>query len=168
MQPWETRSDHRQQTMLSLGSLAIGALLVIGLHDAGASGSTGQAGFLLGVILLALGLATGAAGGRQTVRIDASAREIRIDDRGLTGTRSRTIGFGDIRTVQLACLQTRTRHALRYFLQLDLASGEQYALFSPERSYPAAVDPAVVGGWKTRLEALLQAGSDADPSHQAH
>lgn len=159
MDIWETRSNNQQQTMISLACLVLGAVLLVALHDYGASGSNSHAGFLLGVVLLGLGLATLLAGGSQTVQVDMHKREIRVLDQRITGSKSRTIAFDEVQGIEVGCLQTRSKHALRYFLQLQLASGESYALFSPERSYPVAANPAVVAGWKTRLQAMLAAGT---------
>lgn len=159
MDIWETRSNNRQQLMISAICLIVGVVLTVALRDYGPSGSNRQAGFLLGVVLLGLGLATLFAGGTQTVQVDAHAREIRILDRRLIGKRTHTVAFEQVQRVEVACLQTRSQHALRYFLQLQLISGDAFALFSPEKAYPLAADPAVVAGWKRRLERMLAAGT---------
>ncbi len=134
--------------------LVAGAVLVFSLHDYGPSGSNRQAGFLFGAVLLALGGATLAVGGSQTVVVDPSLRLIHVEDHRLIGKRRRTIALTDIRDIQVACLQTRSKHALRYFLQLTLAGDLTYALFAPERDYPGASNPRIVADWKDRLDRL--------------
>lgn len=161
MDIWETRSNNRQQSLISAICLIVGVLLTFALRDYGESGSNRQAGFLFGVVLLGLGIATIFAGGSQTVQIDASTREIRILDRRPIGSHTRTVAFEQVQRVEVACLQTRSRHVLRYFLQLQLVNGAAVALFSPEKSYPQAFDPAVVASWKRRLDLLLASGAKA-------
>lgn len=155
MDIWETRSNNRQQIAISTVCLIVGAVLTVALRDYGLSGSNRQAGFLLGVVLLGLGIATLVAGGSQTVQVDADTREIRVMDQRLIGSRTQTVAFDQVQHVEIACLQTRSQHALRYFLQLQLISGEAVTLFSPEKAYPLAADPAVVARWKQRLDLML-------------
>ena len=154
MEPWTTRSNNRQQRLISLTCLLAGAALTISLHDYGLSGSDRHAGFLFGVVLLALGGATLVAGGSQSVLVDPDQRRILVEDHRLIGKRQTTIALADIRDIQVACLQTHSKHALRYFLQLTLDGGLSYALFAPERNYPGASDPQIVAGWKFRLDTL--------------
>jgi hypothetical protein len=158
---WETHNNSRQQTMLSLVCMAAGLALVALLHDATATHSNAQAGFWFGCILLLIGLATLAANAHQRIVVDPQQREIRIEDRRLLGRALRRIAFDDVQDVQVACLQTRSQHALRYFLQLQLAGGEPCALFAPERVYAGASDPAVVAGWRNRLNDYLKSASRA-------
>lgn len=155
--PWETHNDSRQQTALSIGCLTLGLVLVLLWHDAGAGDTNARAGFWFGVVLLMIGAATLAANAHQRVVVDPQLREIRIEDRRLYGRSLRRIAFADVRDVQVAYLQTRSQHALRYFLQLQLEDGTQCALFAPERVYAGAADPAVVAGWRTRLSGYLAA-----------
>ena len=160
---WETRSNSRQQIVISTVCLIAGIVLTVALRDYGEAGSNRQAGFLFGVVLLGLGIATLFAGGSQTVRVDADTREIRIVDRRLIGSQMQIVRFDQVQRVEVACLQTRSQHALRYFLQLQLISGEAYPLFSPEKAYPLAADPAVVASWKHRLDMMLAAVAQAPP-----
>jgi len=141
--------------MLSVACVIIGLLLVALLHDAGALDSNAQAGFWFGAILLLMGGTTFAANARQRIVIDPQQREIRIETRRLLGRQLRRIPFADVQDVQVACLQTRSQHAIRYFLQLQLADGEPCALFAPERVYAGASDLAIVAGWRTRLQQYL-------------
>lgn len=157
MTTWEIHNNSRQQTVLSVGCLAIGLVLVALLHDAGPGDSNAQAGFWFGGVLLLIGIGTLAANARQSVVVDPGLREIRIETRRLLGRQLRRIAFDDVVDVQVAYLQTRSQHAIRYFLQLQLEDGEQCALFAPERVYAGASDPAVVAGWRTRLNTYLKA-----------
>lgn len=152
---WETHNHSRQQTALSLGCMAAGLLLVGWFHEAPPGGSSAQAGFWFGMMLLGLGGLTLAAHARQSIVVDAQLREIRIEDRRLSGRQLRRIAFADVQDVELAYLRTRAQNTIRYFIQLQLRSGEAYALFAPERVYAGGSDPAVVAGWQNRLKALL-------------
>ncbi|MEO8545647.1 MAG: hypothetical protein ABI434_18845 [Burkholderiaceae bacterium] len=164
MEPWNIRSNNRQQFAISLICLFAGAALAFTLYDYGPSGSNRQAGFLFGVVLLALGGATLAAGGRQLVVVDAQLHQIRIEDHRLFGKRQHTIAIADIRDIQVACLQTHAKHALRYFLQLTFDGGRSYALFAPQRDYPGASNPLIVAGWKDRLDKLRGVPAFAAPA----
>jgi hypothetical protein len=161
MELWTSRSNNRQQVAISLICLVAGTVLVFSLHDYGPTGSNRQAGFLFGVVLLALGGATLAAGGSQTVVVDPTQRQIHVEDHRLIGKRRHTIALTDIRDIQVACLQTRSKQALRYFLQLTLAGDLPYALFAPERDYPGASNPRIVADWKDRLDRLRNETSGA-------
>jgi hypothetical protein len=157
MAPWEIHSNSRQQTLLSVVCLAVGLVLVGLLHDYDTAGSSRHAGFLFGVVLLAIGGATLAANARQTIVVDPLQKEIRVLDQRLFGRRQRAIAFSDIGDVQVACLQTRAQNVIRYCLQLQLHNDEAYTLFAPARVYEGASDPAIVAGWKTRLDSYLAA-----------
>ncbi len=157
MTTWEIHNNSRQQTVLSIACLAVGLVLVALLHDAGPGHSNAQAGFWFGGVLVLIGMATLAANAHQRIVVDPHEREIRVEDRRLFGRKLRRIAFDDVRDVQVAYLQTRSQHAIRYFLQLQLGGGEPYALFAPERVYAGASDPAVVAEWRTRLNACLKA-----------
>ncbi len=155
MDVWELNSDGRRQTMLSGACLVTGLVLAISMREYGESGSNMHAGFLLGAVLTLVGAASLAVSGSQRVVVDPRSRTIAIHDHRLVGHSMRRIAFSDIAQVQIAFLQTRSKTVLQYFLQLRLRSGEDYALFAPSRIYPGAADPAVVNGWKTRLEEIL-------------
>lgn len=152
---WETRSNGRQQALLSIGCLAVGVLLVGLLYRAAPGDSNAQAGFWFGVVLLAIGGATLIAQANQRVMVDPQLREICIEDRRLFGRQLRCIAFADVQAVQVAYLRTRTNTAIRYFLQLQLQDGEFYTLFAPTRIYRGAADPQIVAGWQSRLNAYL-------------
>jgi hypothetical protein len=137
--------------------MVVGAVLVALMHDAGPGDSNGQAGFWFGGVLLLIGLATFAANAHQSIVVDPQLREIRIEDRRLLGRKLRRIAFAEVQDVQVAYLQTRSQHALRYFLQLQLDGGEQCALFAAERVYAGASDPAIVAGWRAQLQSYLNA-----------
>ena len=144
---WETHNRSRQQTALSIGCMAAGLLLVAWLYGAAPDNANAEAGFWFGIVLLVLGGLTLAAHARQSVVVDPQRREIRIEDRRLLGRQARHIPFAEVQEVQVAYLRTRAQNPIRYFLQLQLHSGEAYALFAPERVYAGASDPAVVTQW---------------------
>jgi len=153
---WETHNNSRQQTALSIGSLAIGLVLVLLFRDAGADDADARAGFWFGCVLLLIGTGTLVANARQRVVVDPQLREIRIEDHSLLGRKLRRIAFAAVQDVQVAYLQTRSQHAIRYFLQLQLKNGEQCTLFAPERVYAGASDPAIVADWRMRLKSYLE------------
>ena len=161
MPVWESHSRSRRQSAISAACLASGLVLIAMLHDYGLAGSSRHAGFLFGMVLALIGGATLLVSGPQTIAVDPPRQQIRITDHRLLGTRVHTIPFADIAEVQVAYLQTRSQQVLQYFLQLQLRSGETYALFAPGRVYAGSMDPAIVALWKSRLDACLAASLEA-------
>ena len=161
MPVWESHSNSRRQSAISVVCLVLGLVLVAMLNDYGLSSSSRHAGFLFGLVLTLIGGATLLVSGPQTVTVDPVRQHIRITDHRLVGKRQHTIVFADIAEVQVAYLQTRSQQVLQYFLQLQLHNGESYALFAPGRLYAGSENPATVANWKSRLEACLATAAAA-------
>jgi hypothetical protein len=114
-----------------------------------------MAGFLLGVLLLLIGVAAFLAGGKQTVVVDPKARRITIEDSNRFRTKERSIPFSDISGIGIGYLGKRSNSVTWYYLVLRLRSGEEYPLFAPGRFFKGGSDKSIVAGWKHRLEAYL-------------
>jgi hypothetical protein len=152
---WTSKNDPRKQIAVAVACSVVGLILAIGFRDFGGVGDDSLAGFLLGVLLLVIGVAGLLVSGRQTVVVDPGTRRIAIRDSNRLRTRERTIPFGDVVSVGLGFQGKRSNFVSFYYLELRLRSGEKFALFAPGRFFPGASDRATVAGWKRRLEAYL-------------
>ena len=154
MQTWTSRSRRGRQAAWAVGSAAVGLVLMVGFrHFRGDSDML--AGFLLGVLLLGIGVAGLLATGTQTVTVDPSLRRIVVEDRTLFGEKTREIGFAQVSAVSVGYLGKKSNFVQTYYLALKLTDGRDYALFAPGRSYPGAGDRATVDGWRRRLQEYL-------------
>jgi hypothetical protein len=156
-QTWISRSNPARQGVVALLCLAAGAALAAGFHGSIGTGmSNGMAGFLLGVLLVAIGAGGLAVLGLQTVVVDPAAQRILIEDRTLWGRKRQMILFHDIVDISIGYLGKRSNFANFYFLVLNLRSGREYTLFAPGRFYEGSSDRSVVEGWRRRLEGLIR------------
>jgi hypothetical protein len=155
MDLWTSRSNFGKQILLSVACAVVGLVLVIGFRDFRGFGANAMAGFLLGVLLLLIGVAAFLLGGRQTVVIDPKVRRITIEESGRFWTKKRSIPFSDIVEVSMGYLGKRSNYVTWYYLVLKLRSGEEYPLFSPGRFFEGASDKFIVASWKQRLEEYL-------------
>ena len=133
----------------------VGLVLVIGFRNFSVSGTNAMAGFLLGVLLLLIGVAGFLVGGRQTVVVDPKARRITIEDSNRFRPKKRSIPFSDIVGISIGYLGKRSNFVTWYYLVLTLRNGEEYPLFSPGRFFAGGSDKSIVAGWKQRLEEYL-------------
>ncbi len=155
MDLWTSKSNSGKQILLSVASAAVGLVLVIGFRNFSDSGTNALAGFLLGVMLLLIGVAGFSVGGRQTVVVDPKARRITIEDSNRFRSKMRAIAFDDIVGISIGYLGKRSNYVTWYYLVLRLRSGEEYPLFSPGRFFEGGSDKSIVAGWKQRLEEYL-------------
>lgn len=128
--------------------------LAVGFRDFHGTGGNAPAGFLLGVLLLVIGVAGFLVIGKQTVVVDPAMRRITVEDSDLFGTKKRSIPFSDVVGVGIGYLGKRSNYVTWYYLAPRLRDGKEYALFSPGRFYKGASDRSTVEGWR-RLERCL-------------
>jgi len=155
MDLWTSRSNSGKQVLLSVGCAVVGLVLVIGFRDFRGSGTNSMAGFLLGVLLLLIGVAAFLAGGKQTVVVDPKARRITIEESSRFRTKKRSIPFSDIDDISIGYLGKGSNYVTWYSLVLRLRSGEENPLFALGRFLTGGSDKSIVAGWKHRLEAYL-------------
>lgn len=155
MDVWTSQSDPGKQTLLSIACAAVGLLLAIGFRDFSGFGSNSAAGFLLGLLLLLLGVSGFLAGGKQVVVIDPGARGITIEDSNRFQTRKRWIPFSEVAGISIGHLGKKSNNVMWYYLVLKLRNGEDYPLFAPGRFFEGGSDRSTVEGWKQRLETYL-------------
>ena len=156
MDVWTSQSNPGKQTTLSVACSAVGLVLVIGFRHFSGSGTNVMAGFLLGVLLLMIGVAVFLASGKQAVVIDPGARRITIEDSNRFGTKQRSIPFSDVVGVGIGYLGRRSTYVTWYYLVLELRNGEKYPRFSPGRLFEGGSDRSKVESWKRRLEEYLK------------
>jgi hypothetical protein len=156
MQQWVSRSSSTRQTALAAGSIVVGAVLMFGFRHFQGDGDM-LAGFLLGVLLLVIGLAGVAVTGRQTVTVDPALRRIVVEDRTLIGSKTREIAFAEIGDIAIGFVGKKSNFVQNYYLVLRLKSGKEYPLFAPGRFFPGASSRATVDGWRRRLQEYMAA-----------
>lgn len=81
MDVWRAESSPAKQTAMSVGCLVVGAILAYGFRNY-AGNQNSLAGFLLGVLLLVLGIAGIVMFSKKTVVIDRNKRIITVTDTG--------------------------------------------------------------------------------------
>jgi hypothetical protein len=157
MDPWKSQSGAGKQLGVSIGCAAVGLAMTLAFDHTFRGGvSDSNAGFLLGLLLLGIGIAGLVFQGSQTVVVDSAARAVVIEDRTLLGAKRRIIPFREISGVQIGRLGKKSNFAVTYYLDLLLQNGERYPLFAPGRFYEGASDRSVVEGWRSRLESYLR------------
>ena len=155
MDMWIAHSNPGKQSVLSVVCSLVGVILAIGFRDFSVSGTNAMAGFLLGVMLLLIGVAGILMSGKQTVAVDPKARRISIEESNRFGTKTRSIPFSEVASISIGSVGKRSNYVMWYYLVLKLKSGEEYPLFSPGRFYEGGSDRLTVAGWKQRLETYL-------------
>jgi hypothetical protein len=155
MDLWETQNNPGKQTILSVACTAVGLILVICFRDFGGFGTNSMAGFLLGLLLLLIGIPGFLLSGKQTVIVDPESRLITIEDSNRFHTKKRSIPFSAIAGISIGYLGKRSNYVTWYYLVLKLRSGEDYPLFAPGRFFEGASDKSTVTSWKLRLEGYL-------------
>lgn len=159
MNVWRSESNAARQTALSVGCVAVGLLLAIGFRNFHGAGANAFAGFLLGLLLLAIGIAGVFTGGKQTITVDPDRRTILVEDQGSFGTKKRRIPFRDIKDIGIGFLGKRSNAVTFYYLDLRLGDGSRYPLFAPGRFFPGSSDRTVVEGWRQRLQQYIDTAS---------
>jgi hypothetical protein len=164
---WVSQSDSRRQAAVSAACALAGLALAVGFRDFGALGANARAGFLLGLLLLIIGVAGFLTSGKQTVIIDPKARRITVEDTTRFGTKTRSIAFGEVTGVSVGYLGKKSNFVTWYYLVLALSSGEQYPLFAPGRFFEGGSDRSTVESWQRRLEGYLGGTDVADGAFPA-
>lgn len=155
MDIWISHSKPRQQAALAIGCTVVGVALLFAARKFDTLGSNAGAGFLLGLLLLGIGVAAFFASGKQTVTIDTAARTILVEDETRLGSKSHTLRFDDITDIGIGYLGKKSNYVTWYYLNLKLKNGKEYPLFAPGRFYEGGSDRSVVEGWRDRLRGYV-------------
>ncbi len=157
MEAWRSESNPGKQMVIAIVSVAVGTALSIGFRGFAGSGTgNGRAGFLLGLLLLLIGLAGLLTLARQTVVVDPMTRIITIENKGIFGAKRRQISFADVTRISIGFLGKKSNFVTSYYLVLKLKDGTDYSLFSRGQFYTGASDRPTVEGWRQRLEDLMR------------
>ncbi len=151
MTPWISESNQGKQLAVSILSTVVGVVLAYGFRKFSGAGSNELAGFLLGLLLLGIGVAGLFTCARQTITIDPKRRSILIEDKGPLRTQKRSIRFDEIVDIGIGYLGKRSNGVTFYYLALELKNGESYPLFAPGRFFAGSDRRDTVEGWRDRL-----------------
>ena len=148
------------QTALSLVCIVVGTILVMAFRQFnGPDTSNSLAGFMLGLLLLFIGICAFLMGGKQSIVVDSKSRRIVVEDMNRFRTKKRVIPFGDIVETGIGYLGKRSNYVNYYYIILKLRSGEKYPLFAPGRFYEGGSDRSVMESRRQRLEEYLKRAS---------
>jgi len=157
MESWKFESSSRKQTALSLACIVVGIILVIGFrHFDGAGLTNSLAGFLLGLLLLLIGISALLAGGKQTIVVDPRMRRIVVLHTNQFRSKQRVIPFSDIVHTGIGYLGRKSAFVTFYYITLKLKSGEEYPLFPPGRFFEGGSDRSVMESRRQRLEECIR------------
>jgi hypothetical protein len=157
MDSWKFESNSGKQTALSLVCVVIGLVLAFGFRNfSGAAMPNSLAGFLLGLLLLLIGISAFLANGKQTIVVDPKARHISIADTNHFRTKKRLIAFSDIVDTYIGYFGKASNYFTFYYVVLKLRSGEEVTLFSPGYFYDGGSDRSVMESRRQGLEECLK------------
>ncbi len=127
---WITESDTTAQTAASAVAIVGGLILAIGFRGFDRSGFTqGLAAFLLGVLLLIIGVGLLLFGGRQVITVDPRQRRIAIERISRLRSTTRVIPLDTVADFSVAEHGDHEGGSVRYHVKATLKSGGEVALF---------------------------------------
>jgi hypothetical protein len=127
MEKWKTECNPGKQIAVTILCIGLGMALAIGFHDySGPDTANGKAGFLLGILLLLIGVIGLLAQGKQIVIVDPVVRQVIIEDKSLFGSKKRKIRFPDITGISIGYLGKKTNFVNNYYLVLIISRCNQY------------------------------------------
>ena len=157
MDAWTQKSNPNKQAALALACIAAGMALTVGFrHFDGPGMSNSMAGFLLGLLLLLIGIAAFLLRETQMITIDPRLRRIVVEDTNRFRTRRREIPFADIAGTGIGYLGRTSNIVTFYYINLKLKNGEVYPLFAPGRFFNGGSDRSVMENRRQRLEEYLR------------
>jgi hypothetical protein len=125
-----TESNTLTQTAVSVVAVVAGLALAIGFRQFEGPGLTGsRAGFLLGIILLTLGLGMLLLAGKQVITVEAKSRRIVIENINRFRKSMKEIRFDEIADVYVGELGDREGGSIFYHVVVKLKTGKEIALF---------------------------------------
>jgi hypothetical protein len=153
---WKIESSLGKQTFLGWLVLVVGLILAIGFRDFDGSGFTNSlSGFLLGLLLLLIGVATVVVGGKRTVTVDSGLRHVVLEDANRFTEKKRIILFDEVDHAYIGKLGDREGGSISYDVVLKLKSGEHVSLFQAAY-FDGRWNKAVMEGRQRRLAEALQ------------
>jgi len=159
MDTWKIESNPGKQTLLTWAIVVVGLILVYGFRDFDGSGFTNSlAGFLLGILLLVIGVPGLFKVGKQSITVDPKACQIIVEDSSRFGAKKRIIPFSEITDLCVSSLGNRSEGSISYYVAVKLTSGKDYPLFFPSY-YDGRWDESVAESRCRRLEEYLRGHS---------
>jgi hypothetical protein len=129
-QPWVTRTNAGVQGLATAAMLLLGAALAYGFRHFERGVWSGMlAGFLLGLLLLLVGIANLVMGGSQCITVDPRRRCITVTGTSRWSRSCRRIGFDEIADVSVGELGDREGGSVSYHVVLRLKSSKTIPLF---------------------------------------
>lgn len=154
--PWITENNRLKQNLAGVAMVLVGAVLAVGFrHFEGPGLTNSLAGFLLGLLLLAVGTGSLITASRQVITVDPRRRHIHIRMQSRFSTSTQVIRFNDIAEVSVGELGDREGGSISYHVALRLKTGASVPLFYP--FFDGQWDPAVAQARCERLQQYLQA-----------
>jgi hypothetical protein len=135
MELWISHSNCRKQIVLAGVSAVVGLVLMLGFNGLRGYNTNAMAGFLLGVLLLVIGVIAMLMSGSETVVVDPNTRRVTVENSNLFGKKKRSILFSDIEDINVTFFGKKSNYITYYYLALSLRNGENYQLFAPGRYY---------------------------------
>lgn len=127
---WRTESNSLKQTVATVAALVVGLTLTIGFRDFEGPGLTNsKAGFLLGLLLLAMSIAGLLTASKYVITVDTGTRRIIVERIGRFGRTWRAIRFNEVEGVYVGQHGDREGGSISYHVLAKLKSGE-VALFT--------------------------------------
>jgi hypothetical protein len=154
---WKFENNPGKQTALSLVCAVAGTtLIMVSLNFNGPDTTNSLTGFLLGIMLLIIGISAYLVGGKQTIIVDPKSRRIVAEDTNRFGVKKRLIPFSDIVDTGIGYLGKKSNNVNFYYIILKLRSGDEYLLFAPGRFFEGGSDRSVMESRRQRLEEYLK------------
>jgi len=152
MNNWKIESSPIKQLIMTIAIIIAGIVLMYGFRNYDASGFTNSlAGFLLGVLLLLIGVPGLLAISKETITVFPKERKILIENNNLFRKNIRNIFFNEIESIHLSTLGNKTDGSRSYYLVLELRSGKSFPLFFPAY-YTGRFNRAIAEDRRRRLE----------------
>jgi uncharacterized protein YutD len=126
---WVSVNNSAMQTVGSIGTIVVGLLLTIGARQTEDSSIGTISAFLLGLLLLAVGMGTLIFGGKQTVTVDAKAQRITLEHKNRFRTSLKHIRFHEIVDGCVDEIGDKEGGSISYYVLLKLKSGKEVQLF---------------------------------------
>jgi hypothetical protein len=152
---WVTESSPRRQTAVSVAMLAVGLVLAYGFrgfHGPGISNS--MAGFLLGMLLIAIAAASLLSAGKQVITVDPQRRQIVVSGQNRFSSGKRVILFKDVARLRVGRFGDASDGIESFHVSVILKQGGSVPLFFG--FYEGQYDRAVAQARCDRLAAYLQ------------
>jgi hypothetical protein len=132
----------------------MGLILIVTCRDFVRMDTNSFAGFLLGLLLLVIGILALLFGGNRKIVVEPKTRRILIEDTNRFRSKKRSIAFSDIVDTHISYIGKNPTYI--YYLVLHLRSGERYSLFPPGYFFDGGWDRSSMERRQLRLAEYLK------------